>query len=187
MKFKIGDKVYDKRREITGKVVHIRSSRVGPYEVELQDGTLVYKSGRDMEMYENKEEEQMDNYNEDDAKHYFDGRLIEDISSKDDELRDKVSHIMGACFGSHDDCWYVDNISDEGLDDNEADQKILNGVVAFIKQYGIQERIDDFKRMRNYYGRGNIKLWDEPDNNHNSVYLDDHIAELNALKDKEQS
>ncbi len=42
----------------------------------------------------------------------------------------------------------------------------------------LEARIDDFTRMRDYYDRGNIKLWDEPDNNLNPVYLDDHLDEL---------
>lgn len=41
-----------------------------------------------------------------------------------------------------------------------------------------EARLADFTRMKNYYNRGNLKVWDEPDNNHNSVYLDDIIAEL---------
>ncbi len=55
MKFKIGDKAYVKRWNVTGVVKSIRSSRVAPYQVELQNGSTMYQSARNMDIYDVKE------------------------------------------------------------------------------------------------------------------------------------
>ena len=67
----------------------------------------------------------------------------------------------------------------DGIDREDMFVRELKLVIeAEATRRSIEARIDDFQRMKDYYGRGNIKLWDEPDNNLNSAYLDDHLDEL---------
>lgn len=72
---------------------------------------------------------------------------------------------------------YTDKFGDEITD---LDNVIVNApeLKAHLQRLIAAERLKDFKRMREYYGRGNLKLWDEPDNNLNPVYLDEYITQL---------
>lgn len=82
----------------------------------------------------------------------------------DEELRSAIANKL--CVRQ--DSW------DSPLDD------IMQLIASRDQQIALEARLEDFTRMEEYYGRGNLKLWDEPDNNDNSVYLGDYIATLKS-------
>lgn len=103
------------------------------------------------------------------------------MTTQREELRQGVEQIFKTphCESCHEDWDYDTSFKTESCCTRYIDDSI-DRVVSLLQQAELRGELNGFKQMRDYYGRGNIKLWDEPDNNFNNVHLDDHIAALEA-------